>query len=349
MKIVKISILLVAAMLCLASFASGAQRMVLGESYTNTSCVSCPPADTMLDRLAITDSTYLAVIRYHNQLPSNSDPFYIFNIPDVTVRNNYYNVGGDPFFQIDGTVNGGTYGFWASLINTERSVTSELEITLSGRYLHFPAEGSLYVRIHVQSDPGLANCRLRVALTEDDIYYYAPNGITTHNQTFRDMLPSPDGQPITLTVGQTIIDTIRFSTVSPEVIDNLNLIAFVQSDFNKRVVQCATIKISDLLQEDVSDNIATPRSFALSQNYPNPFNAQTRIDFSTDGGNASLEIFNIIGAKIATVVDRNFGPGSYSVIWDGRDQTGRPISSGTYFYRLTNNGIHQTMRMTMLK
>ena len=349
MKLIKISILLAASFLCLTGVSFAAQRMVLGESFTNTSCVNCPAPDTSLDHLAITDSVFLAVIRYHNQLPSNSDPFYIFNISDVTARNNYYNVTGDPFFQIDGTVNGGSYGFWASRINSEYAINSELILTLTGRYMPDSAAGYLYVNTYVQSNPNLANCRLRIALTEDDIYYYAPNGITIHNQTFRDMLPSTDGVSHTMTVGQTIIDTVRFTTTTPEVIGKLNLIAFVQSDYNKRVIQSAKIKVIDLVQDAVEEGVNTPGSFTLNQNYPNPFNAQTRIDFATEGGNTTLEIFDITGARVASLLDNNLSAGSYSIIWDGCDQTGKPVSSGTYFYRLSNGGGNQTMRMTLLK
>jgi flagellar hook assembly protein FlgD len=87
----------------------------------------------------------------------------------------------------------------------------------------------------------------------------------------------------------------------------------------------------------------------LNQNYPNPFNAQTRIDFATEGGNTTLEIFDITGARVASLLDNNLSAGSYSIIWDGCDQTGKPVSSGTYFYRLSNGGGNQTMRMTLLK
>lgn len=220
---------------------------------------------------------------------------------------------------------------------------------LSGNYMPDSAAGYLIITSIVESNPGLNNYKLRVALVEDSINWRAPNGTQWHNKTFRDMIPSATGLGVTLTEGDTLVDTLRFTTRSPEVINRLWLIAFIQADSNRRVVQAAKIRVSALIQTGVDTDVEVPKDFALLQNYPNPFNAQTRIAFNSAGGPTTLDIYNITGAKVASLCNANLKAGSYSMVWDGRDMTGKPVSSGTYFYRLTDNSGHQTRRMTLLK
>ena len=70
--------------------------------------------------------------------------------------------------------------------------------------------------------------------------------------------------------------------------------------------------------------------FSLSQNYPNPFNPQTTITYSLNhSGIVNLDIYNILGRKVETLVNEMKTPGNYSVQWNGQD-----FSSGEYFYRI---------------
>jgi len=82
----------------------------------------------------------------------------------------------------------------------------------------------------------------------------------------------------------------------------------------------------------------------LGQNYPNPFNPQTEITFSLEEEEADdilspleakISIYNIRGQQIRNLMEREVGPGRYSVRWDGRDDNGGPVSSGSYYYMLT--------------
>lgn len=83
------------------------------------------------------------------------------------------------------------------------------------------------------------------------------------------------------------------------------------------------------------DNKNLPTVFALSQNYPNPFNPSTTIEYSLPkAADVRLTIYNVVGQKVATVVDQKQVAGSYSIQWNGRDQFGQLVSSGIYFYRI---------------
>ena len=85
--------------------------------------------------------------------------------------------------------------------------------------------------------------------------------------------------------------------------------------------------------EEISSGI--PSSFALEQNYPNPFNPTTTIPYSLSvGAKVKLTIYNLTGQKVATLVNKDQQPGTYSVQWDGKDESGRIVASGVYTYRL---------------
>lgn len=93
-----------------------------------------------------------------------------------------------------------------------------------------------------------------------------------------------------------------------------------------------------------------PAAFALEQNYPNPFNPETTIRFHlAEAGLARLEVYNLLGQKVATLLNGRQQAGSYSVQWNGKADDGRPVNSGIYLLRLQANGQVQIRQMTLLK
>jgi hypothetical protein len=93
-----------------------------------------------------------------------------------------------------------------------------------------------------------------------------------------------------------------------------------------------------------------PDRIALLPNYPNPFNPSTHIAFDlTAPTHARLEIFDLAGRRLVTLLDGQTPGGHRVVTWDGRDDRGRTQASGTFFCRLTAGGVTQTRPLTMLK
>ena len=77
-----------------------------------------------------------------------------------------------------------------------------------------------------------------------------------------------------------------------------------------------------------------PMEFRLKQNYPNPFNPETNIDFNLPvKSDIRLEIYNVLGHRINTLVNKQVSAGSHRIKWDGRDFLGRTVSAGVYFYK----------------
>jgi len=104
---------------------------------------------------------------------------------------------------------------------------------------------------------------------------------------------------------------------------------------------------SILLYENTNDVEPTvaPASFALAQNFPNPFNPSTEIRFELQGAtHANLAVYNLAGAKVATLVDGPLAAGSHRVTFDGS-----ALSSGVYFYTLEASGLRETRKMVLAK
>jgi hypothetical protein len=94
-----------------------------------------------------------------------------------------------------------------------------------------------------------------------------------------------------------------------------------------------------------------PKQFAVYQNIPNPFNPATRIryDVPVDGGNVTLQIFNIEGRLVRTLVNEHQSPGQKIATWHGRNDQGQSVATGVYFYLMKAPGYEMTKKMVLLK
>ena len=101
-------------------------------------------------------------------------------------------------------------------------------------------------------------------------------------------------------------------------------------------------------------NPSLPKAYSLSQNAPNPFNPSTTISFEVRADGAAtqqvtLNVYNIRGQLVRTLVNEQKPAGRYSIQWNGQDNHGRHISSGVYFYRMQSGDFQQTRKMVLLK
>ena len=101
---------------------------------------------------------------------------------------------------------------------------------------------------------------------------------------------------------------------------------------------------------DVDEDNDVPVEFTLSQNSPNPFNPSTTISFSLPESHfTSLCIYNISGQKIRELVTGTMTEGTHTVQWDGKDDSGRTVSSGIYIARLTAGKLSTSKSMLLVK
>jgi hypothetical protein len=118
---------------------------------------------------------------------------------------------------------------------------------------------------------------------------------------------------------------------------------------NTEIIQCEPWRTGDntewSLEQVERPDAALPTTTALHQNYPNPFNAETNISFSlADAGNVSLNVYDLSGRLVTTLVDGQMDAGEHVVSWDASS-----VSSGVYFLRLATADFSATKTMNLLK
>jgi hypothetical protein len=91
-------------------------------------------------------------------------------------------------------------------------------------------------------------------------------------------------------------------------------------------------------------------TFSLAQNIPNPFNPTTTIRFTIPkNSHVTLEIFDVLGRRVKTLVDGPRRANNYKIIWDSKNDHGNAVASGVYFYRLKAGKFTKTRKMLLLK
>lgn len=179
-------------------------------------------------------------------------------------------------------------------------------------------------------------------------------------------IPALDGEKPDLAPGSGPIANLVFSVNDPSSSDAIEItpielenpnhsLMLVYTEVIDGSANCLSMTpefagINFALSEVVPEANLLPEKFALSQNAPNPFNPQTRIGYDLPKAtNVRLEIYNVLGQQVNTLVDEFQEAGSKSVIWDGRDYSGATVASGIYFYRLDAGDFSDTRKMMMLK
>lgn len=106
----------------------------------------------------------------------------------------------------------------------------------------------------------------------------------------------------------------------------------------------------DLVDADVTASGDLAPAFTIAGNYPNPFNPSTTLKFSLGGtAQTRLEIYDVSGRKVATVLDHVLDAGVHEVMWDGRDDAGQNLSSGTYLAKLRSGDQVTTHKLVLAK
>ena len=94
----------------------------------------------------------------------------------------------------------------------------------------------------------------------------------------------------------------------------------------------------------------TASDYSLAQNYPNPFNPTTRIQFSMPASaHVRLDIYNTLGQRVKTLIDRPLQAGAQSLLWNGTHDSGETVSNGIYYYRLSSEHGVLTKKMLFLR
>jgi len=149
--------------------------------------------------------------------------------------------------------------------------------------------------------------------------------------------------------------TGEWLTVSDGTLDGtLNFDSFQIEYVNSLGNNEGTLYIEDLMVLTHSVNAIRPvglsEEFTFVQNYPNPFNPTTTISFTIPAAsNVRLDIYNVRGEKVCTLVNGYYSAGHYVQVWDGKNVDGLAVPSGVYMLRMISEGGLQIRNMLLLK
>jgi len=119
-----------------------------------------------------------------------------------------------------------------------------------------------------------------------------------------------------------------------------------------------SFELSQIVEITFGDNVSVEEMVEIVSripikfisNYPNPFNPKTTIMFDLgESGKTQIEIFNVKGQKVKTLLNEEMEAGQHTAIWNGDDSNNKSVSSGMYFYKISLNGKQKIKKMIMLK
>jgi len=108
--------------------------------------------------------------------------------------------------------------------------------------------------------------------------------------------------------------------------------------------------VSKLILTGFNNSSLVPTRYELSQNYPNPFNPETSISYDVPKTSfITIEVFNLLGQKLRTLVNEKKNPGTYQILWNGLDDQGQAVSSGVYLYKMQAGDFAAMKKMVLVR
>jgi hypothetical protein len=295
----------------------------------------------------------VVAIEYHTSFPYAGDPFYLANPAEVNNRVFYNQISGTPSVRFDGpyipALNPAAY---EALYDQRKALGSRALVELGGTYDPITRNGEVIAQV-IAENPLAGNWRLRIAITESDINYQAPNGINVHHHVFRRFAPDTTGTPLTFAAPypDTAHVTLPFTISSDWAPENVILVAFLQEQGSREVEQAMGIGVADLpvgIGEEPAPGVSIADRLLSVQ--PNPFHPRAEIAFElARAGSARITVHNVSGRLVRTLNDETRGAGRHRVVWDGRDDVGHEAPGGIYFIRLDGASGASTRKAVLLR
>lgn len=168
---------------------------------------------------------------------------------------------------------------------------------------------------------------------------------------FVDSLATTDGTPVFDMTVPTGYSAIQYDGNYKLVFSTLDFGGLVdgtfpntKAEFMRRVLGFLYAPLS------IDDQGLVPMTFAVSQNFPNPFNPTTTISYQVPRSvNVTLQVYNVLGQRVKTLVNNRMDAGFYKAVWDGTNDYGAKVASGIYIYRLRAGDFVQVKKMIMMK
>ena len=166
------------------------------------------------------------------------------------------------------------------------------------------------------------------------------NALYYQNEGFLRML-SYDGAAEPILPGLFVLSNLPFSLYDPQ---SINIEKIIVADENNEAMQKVEVEIR------YEGEPGIPLDYSLSQNFPNPFNPNTSVQFSVPvDGFVTIKVYDMLGQAVADLYAGSAQAGTYTLNWNGQDNNGNFVSSGSYIYKMTAGDFVQSKKMTFLK
>lgn len=207
-------------------------------------------------------------------------------------------------------------------------------VTMWGDYSSIDGTGTINVQFRNDSTASITG-RVIMAVTEDSIFYIAPNNDSIHNHVARDYLPDDSGSVVTIQAGDSVTVSESFTIPGTWNENQCDIFAWIQNDSiypdsTKEIWQGGMIRVMELtgINEEKPEEILTPDIYLK----PNPCVNGTEFSFELASlEHYSFEIFDIAGKHIKTIRGTATG-GIEKIRWDRYDDSGSKVNPGVYFY-----------------
>jgi len=149
--------------------------------------------------------------------------------------------------------------------------------------------------------------------------------------------------------------SIQFCAADADADGDLDLLtcsseSSVDTNVEAVVIENRIIDVTTGISDLTTDDQRLPESFVLSQNYPNPFNPATTIEYTLPRHtHVRIDIINMLGQCVRSLVDDRLSAGSYAVVWDGTDASGKGVATGVYLYRFRTDDYTTCRKMVLLR
>ncbi|RMF56556.1 MAG: T9SS C-terminal target domain-containing protein [Calditrichaeota bacterium] len=245
---------------------------------------------------------------------------------------------------------GGTFGSEPSITEVRPNGIKALEITFEDPFVNYRAvrapwdmniffadrDSLIFGTISQSSDTATLNL---INNTSQDIFITTASTRTT-------VFAAIDTLPLLLPANGNTQLSIVFSPADTGTYkDVLTIRADRETEgFGRQIVLMGEFNPNQINPEEI------PQTFVLRQNYPNPFNPLTTIEYSVPiKTHVTITIFDLLGREVLTLVDRQHTPGNYTIVWNGKDKSGKAVQSGLYIYRLKAGIYSRTRKMILLR
>lgn len=253
-----------------------------------------------------------------------------------------------PWLWFDGDQHGGfEHLLWESYITARMSEPAPVTVTMWGFYDPGTGVGSISAQFRNDSSAAITG-RVIFVITEDSLYYPAPNGALWHSHVPRDYLPDHTGEVVNIAPGDSTTVTRSF-TIDPLWDDaRCRILTWIQHDdmqpdSTKEIWQAGMQQVNALGVHEYETESAQERVQVM----PNPCMSATRFAFVLpQGADYCISLFDVLGRHIKTTAGKAAGR-EESIPWFCDDEYGAPVGSGVYFYRFRSESLHASGKIVV--